>query len=230
MHNTNHVSLVGALVRPPSFQVTGTGTSLFECTLAGERQVHDERGQLRMKPWYLRTFALGRLAEVLNNRRYSPGTVLYAPGCLDYSSFDKAEDGRKGSTTRVKLDQLEVAEVPWAVDALENGFRLKGGVNQAELSGNLTRDAARRETASGLLVRATLGVTTARPGRDARPGYFDVKGWRGAAVPLDGLGKGSGLIVKGAVMSEQYPDPQDASRSRTAVYLEVERALLLASR
>ncbi|MBZ9715772.1 single-stranded DNA-binding protein [Deinococcus multiflagellatus] len=228
--NTNHVSLIGALVRPPQLQVTATGTSVFECTLSGERQVTDEQGQLRMKPWYLRAFALGRLAEVLAKRRYQPGTALYAPGCLDYSSFDKAEDGSKGSTTRVKLDQLEPIQVPWEVEALENGFRLKGGVNEAELSGNLTRDAVRRDTANGLLVRATIGVTTPRIGRESRPGYFDLKGWRDAAAPLAGLGKGAGLIVRGAVVTEQYADSQEAGRSRTAVYLDVQRALLLAGR
>lgn len=221
---TNKVTLIGALVRAPEFKTTPTGTSVFEGTLAGERAAVDEHGTLRMKPWYVRFFALGRFAETLQARRLQPGDALYAPGCLDYNTFDLAERDEKGSTTRVKIEELQAVQVPWAVIQERGAFRMQGGVNEVELSGNLTRDAVGLATATGTLIRATVGVTT-YGGREPRRGFFDLKGWRAEGQPLAGLLKGAGVTVKGSVATEPYADPKDPSRRRTAVFVEVERVL-----
>ncbi|TDE84762.1 single-stranded DNA-binding protein [Deinococcus sp. S9] len=222
---TNKVTLIGALVRAPEFKTTPSGTSVFEGTLAGERPAVDENGTLRMKPWYVRFFALGRFAEALQARGLQPGAALYAPGCLDYNTFDLAERTEKGSTTRVKIEELHAVRVPWAIAQEKGAFRMKGGVNEAELSGNLTRDAVSQDTTTGQLTRATLGVTMYSGSREPRRGYFDLKGWRGEGQPLMGLPKGAGVTVKGPIITEPYPDPKDPSRRRTAVLIEVERVL-----
>ncbi|GGB73958.1 single-stranded DNA-binding protein [Deinococcus soli (ex Cha et al. 2016)] len=224
---TNSVTLLGALVRPADFKVAPGGTSIYEVTLAGERTTTDEQGDPRIKPWYVRAFALGKLADALNARQFSPGTVLYAHGVLDYTTFPLAEGAGKGSTTRVKIASLQTALGDWDVTWDHHAARLRGGVNEVELSGNLTRDAETTITGSGLLSRATLGVTTYGANQQARQGYFNLKGWRDQARPIQDLRKGAGLVAHGAVMSESYPDPTDAARTRTAVHIDVTRALRL---
>ena len=227
---TNKVTLIGALVRAPECKTTPTGTALFEATLAGERAATDEHGTVRMKPWYVRILALGRFAETLRARQLQPGTALYAPGCMDYSTFDLAESGEKGSTIRVKIEELQVVQVPWPVEEGAKGFRMKGGVNEAELSGNLTRDAVSQNTSTGRLTQATLGVATYTSGQPTRRGFYDLKGWREEGLPLVGLPKGAGVTVKGPIITETYDDPRDPSRKRTAVLIEVERVLPFAGK
>lgn len=218
----NHVYLVGALAREPELRYTNSGIPVYEATVAGESHIVGSDGHPRQLPYYHRISMLGKPAEWAQERGLSTGSVVMVEGALEYRSWE-AEDGAKRSMVRIKALRLEGVEGEHqTVQDSGGGVRLSGGLNQAVIIGNLTRDPELRYTQTG---DAVMGLSLAvnenyqdRSGeRQEKTHFVDVTLWRELAERTQNLRKGDPIMVMGRVTNEQWTDRDGNKRNSTKI-------------
>lgn len=218
----NHVFLVGALARDPELRYTNSGLAVYEATVAGESHIVGSDNQPRQLPFYQRVSILGKPAEWAQEKGFATGSPVMVEGALEYRSWE-AEDGSRRSAVNIKALRLEGVESELGtVQDAGGGVRLAGGLNQATVIGNLTRDPELRYTQTG---HAVLGLSLAvnenyrdRSGeQQEKTHYLDVTLWRELAERMQNLRKGDPILVMGRVTNEQWTDKEGNKRNSTKI-------------
>lgn len=222
----NHVYLLGAIARDPELRYTPQGLAICDLTVAGEDAVLGNDGQTRHLPWYHRVSFLGKPAEVAAEQ-LKVGQAVFVEGSLEQRSWEGPE-GQKRTTTSIKglrIDAVQRDVADFVSDA-GGGIRLKNGINEAILVGNLGRDPELRYTSSGEAVAGfSIAVGESWKGRDGnwqeKTHWIDLNCWRGIAEAAAQLHKGDSILVTGRIKNDSWTD--QAGQKRYSTKVEVNR-------
>lgn len=210
-----NLALISGVLTQRELRYTPKGTPFLEVVLVGKRPAGSLqvffRGEL--------TF-YGKLAEGWAEG-LEVGRAYQASGRLEYEQWEK--DGVKGSRIRIVGDELFALEGA-EVRQEEKGPVLYGAENRVLLSGNLTQAPELRQGKNQTpLAKAALAFTTWEPTTaQARTHYIELEAWRERAAPFSGLGKGTSVLVEGALKTEVWEDKELRTRRYKRV-LEVQR-------
>ncbi len=221
----NNVILVGALVRDPELRYTPNGAAVLSFTMGGDSTAIDDRGEVRSVAWYHRAEYISKQAESLSET-LKAGSPVLLEGRLEYQAWEN-ELGERRSRVVLRVNQLEVLSN--SHDRLTadraGGYRLLEGINRATISGNLTKHALLRHTASGTPV-TSLSVAVNESWRDAQGNwqskghYIDVTLWGSLAEQAATLPKGSPIMVMGRLESDSWTDAQGQKRNKLQINAE----------
>lgn len=218
----NSILLVGALVRDAELRYTPNGAAILGFTVAGDSTITDSSGEVRNVAWYHRAEYISKNAESLAET-LKPGTAVLLEGKLEYQAWEN-DLGEKRSRVVLRVSQLEpIKESTERLTADRiGGYRLLEGVNRAVLSGNLTKDAVLRHTATGTPV-ASLTVAVSESWKDAsgqwrdKAHFLDVTLWGSLAENAAMLQKGTPIFVSGRLESDSWTDNTGQKRIKLQV-------------
>ncbi|GIW30378.1 single-stranded DNA-binding protein [Meiothermus taiwanensis] len=222
----NRVTLVGTLTQDPELRYTPGGLAVMELNLAGNDVLTDEQGQTREPAWYHRVKLLGKSAEFWGDT-LKAGMALFVDGKLEYRAWE--QDGQKKSSLDIRADRMEIVSLegkrgPLTVTDARGQERLKDGLNQVMLVGNLTRDPELRYTPQGTAVtRLSLAVnekfTTRQGGEQEKVHYVEAQAWRELAEFAAELKKGDGAFLMGRLVNDSWTAQDGTRRYTTRVEL-----------
>ncbi|AWR86425.1 single-stranded DNA-binding protein [Meiothermus taiwanensis] len=222
----NRVTLVGTLTQDPELRYTPGGLAVMELNLAGNDVVTDEQGQTREPAWYHRVKLLGKSAEFWGDT-LKAGMALFVDGKLEYRAWE--QDGQKKSSLDIRADRMEIVSLEGkrgqvTVTDARGQERLKDGLNQVMLVGNLTRDPELRYTPQGTAVtRLSLAVnekiTTRQGGEQEKVHYVEAQAWRELAEFAAELKKGDGAFLMGRLVNDSWTAQDGTRRYTTRVEL-----------
>jgi single-strand DNA-binding protein len=215
MFGTNEINLSGSLTRAPELAYTPSGTAVLKFTLTGEETIVNSSGQVKQRLFYLPVKVLGSRAEDLALADLKMGAGLVVRGALSYSDWED----EKGKHSRLEIVGVTVFEAAESVLT---------GVNQARISGNLTRDAQLRHTSKGTpVLNLNLAINhTYRKGQQIIPQthYVEVTLWGSLAELHSSLKCGAGVFIAGRLVNQAWKDQYSNQRRALkveAVNLEV---------
>ncbi|MBO1436519.1 single-stranded DNA-binding protein [Meiothermus sp. CFH 77666] len=222
----NRVTLVGTLTQDPELRYTAGGLAVMELNLAGNDVVTDEQGQTREPAWYHRVKLLGKSAEFWGDT-LKAGMALFVDGKLEYRAWE--QDGQKKSSLEIRADRMEIVSLEGkrgqvTITDARGQERLKDGLNQVMLVGNLTRDPELRYTPQGTAVtRLSLAVnekfTTRQGGEQEKVHYVEAQAWRELAEFAAELKKGDGAFLIGRLVNDSWTAQDGTRRYTTRVEL-----------
>lgn len=217
----NRVTLVGTLTQDPELRYTPGGLAVMELNLAGNDLITDEQGQTREPAWYHRVKLLGRMAEFWGDT-LKAGMALFVDGRLEYRAWE--QDGNKKSSLEIRADRMEIVSLEGkrgqvTITDARGQERLKNGLNQVMLVGNLTRDPELRYTPQGTAVtRFSLAIdekyATRQGGEQEKVHYVEAQAWRELAEYAAELKKGDGAFLIGRLVNDSWT-AQDGTRRYT---------------
>ncbi|MDO4264807.1 MAG: single-stranded DNA-binding protein [Deinococcus sp.] len=202
----NRTTAIGTLARDPEFAYSASGTPRFSATVAGESQVA-ENGKVLSIPFYHRITVLGKYAEVLNAAQMKAGQAVLVEGVISDSTYttDKGTS-QVQSILADRVDALQGA-VPTISDE-KGGVRMVGGLNEANICGNVSQPGELHYTASG---KAVLEFSVAvneswvdsQGVRQKKATFVKCSVWNEHAEQLAGqLTKGQPVNIRGRLAGE----------------------------
>ncbi len=219
----NRILLIGTVTQTPEMRYTPGGLAVLEVTVAGNDQVTTDSGETRELAWYHRVKMFGRYAEMLVEQ-LTAGTPVLVDGRLDYRSWE-SEAGRR-SAVDVRVERIEVLDREGkgdqqTVSDARGQERLREGLNQVMLIGNLTRDPELRYTPQGTaVIRIGLAVNeryVSRGNEQEKTHFLDVQAWRELAEWAANLQKGAPLFVIGRLVNDSWTTQSGERRFTTRV-------------
>lgn len=220
----NHVFLIGTLARDAELRYTQGDNPLpiLEATVAGEDHIVSHDGRSLQLPWYHRAGIVGKQAEWLSSQNLVAGTAVLVEGTLEYRSWDDPNGGGKRSIVQVKARRIDkLGYDPEIVNDRGGGVRMRGGMNEVRLVGNVTRNAELRQTAGGAVLSLGLAVNESWYDRNReikeKVHWIDVKMWREMAERYQGIQKGDPVMITGRLVNDSWQDKEGNKRNTTRV-------------
>lgn len=226
MYALNRVTLVGYQTQPVQVRQTPSGTSVTDLNLVVPMQVKTESGETIASKSFHTVTLWGPVAEVAG-QFVRPGSQLFIGGRLQTDSWEDEKTGEKRSKTKVVGNEMILLDPKAGQGPAPQGEALTGGVNRAEVIGNVTKDPEMRTTTSGQKV-LTIGIATNDRWKDRQSGemkerseFHNVVIWGNLAEEVSrNAKKGSRVYAAGRVQSRSWETPNGQKRVSTEIVAE----------
>lgn len=156
-----------------------------------------------------------------------PGSQVFIGGRLQTDSWEDEKTGEKRSKTKVVGGEMILLDPKAGQTAAPSHEAVAGGVNRAEIVGNVTKDPEVRTTTTGQKV-LTLGIATNDRWKDKATGEMKEKsefhnvvvwGALAEAVAMNAK-KGARVYATGRVQSRTWETPTGQKRTSTEIVAE----------
>lgn len=215
--------MIGYQTQPVSVRQTPQGTSVTDLNLVVPYAFRSETGEMLEGKGFHTVTVWGAMADVVS-RFVRPGSQIFISGRLQTDSWEDEKSGEKRSKTKiVALDMILLDPKDGQTEAPEN-TSLLGGLNRADIIGNVTRDPEMRTTTGGQQV-LTLGVATNERWKDRKGGddrerteFHNIVVWGSLAEQIaKTVKKGKRVFVSGRVQTRGWETKDGAKRTTTEV-------------
>lgn len=223
MFALNRVTLIGYQTQPVQVRQTPSGTSVTDLNIVVPMTIKTEAGEtIQSKSFHVVTL-WGALADVAG-QFVRPGAHLFIGGRLQTDSWEDEKSGEKKSRTKVVAGELIMLDPKAGQMPAPQSTAIVGGVNCAEVIGNVTKDPEMRTTTSGQKV-LTIGVATNDRWKDKNSGemkerseFHNVVLWGNLAEETSrNIKKGNRVYVSGRVQSRSWETPTGQKRISTEI-------------
>lgn len=223
MYSLNRVTLIGYQTQPVQVRQTPTGTSVTDLNLVVPMSIKTESGETIQSKSFHTITLWGPVAEVAG-QFIRPGSQLFIGGRLQTDSWEDEKTGEKRSKTKVVGNEMILLDPKAGQTPAPTNEVVAGGVNRAEVVGNVTKDPEMRTTTSGQKV-LTIGVATNDRWKDKATGEMKEKsefhnvvvwGALAEAVAMNAK-KGARVYASGRVQSRSWETPTGQKRTSTEI-------------
>ncbi len=222
MYSLNRIQIIGHLTENPEVRQLGNGTSVCDINIKTVGKTAKESGEEVILSSYHTVTVWRKLAEIVGDYCRA-GSQIYVSGRIKTESWE-ADNGQKRYKTKVIADEIILLDSKKEVAVLPETSPLGGGLNQAEVLGNLTREPEIRQTTSGQTV-ANLGIATNRRWQDKNSGeqkeeteFHTVVVWGALAQEVgDKMKTGEKLYVRGRLQTRSWETPDGEKRYATEI-------------
>lgn len=223
MYSLNRVTLIGYQTQPVQVRQTPGGTSVTDLNLVVPMSIKTEAGEMIQSKSFHTITLWGPVAEVAG-QFIRPGSQLFIGGRLQTDSWEDEKTGEKRSKTKVVGNEMILLDPKAGQTPAPTNESVAGGVNRAEVVGNVTKDPEMRTTTSGQKV-LTIGVATNDRWKDKATGEMKEKsefhnvvvwGALAEAVAMNAK-KGARVYASGRVQSRSWETPTGQKRTSTEI-------------
>lgn len=223
MYSLNRVTLIGYQTQPVQVRQTPTGTSVTDLNLVVPMSIKTEAGETIQSKSFHTITLWGPVAEVAG-QFIRPGSQLFIGGRLQTDSWEDEKTGEKRSKTKVVGNEMILLDPKAGQTPAPTNESVAGGVNRAEVVGNVTKDPEMRTTTSGQKV-LTIGIATNDRWKDKATGEMKEKsefhnvvvwGALAEAVAMNAK-KGARVYASGRVQSRSWETPTGQKRTSTEI-------------
>ncbi|MDD4319598.1 MAG: single-stranded DNA-binding protein [Candidatus Peribacteraceae bacterium] len=224
MFSFNRVHIIGYQTQPVTIRQTPGGSSVTDLNLVVPYAFRTENGETLEGKGFHTVTLWGPMADVAG-RYMKPGSQVFISGRLQTDSWENEQTGEKRSKTKiVGLDMILLDPKDGLRAAPEGAAGMLGGLNRADIIGNVTKDPEMRTTTGGQQV-LTLGVATNDRWKDRASGedkerseFHNVVIWGALAERVaKTLHKGNRVFVCGRVQTRSWETKEGAKRYTTEV-------------
>ena len=227
MFSLNRVTLIGYQTQPVQVRQTPSGTSVTDLNVVVPSQIKTENGETIQSKSFHTVTLWGPVAEVAG-QFIRPGTHLMVGGRLQTDSWEDEKTGEKRSKTKVVGNEMIILDPKAGQVPAPASEALAGGVNRAEVIGNVTKDPEMRTTTSGQKV-LTIGVATNDRWKDKSTGemkekseFHNVVVWGNLAEDVArNVKKGTRVYASGRVQSRSWETPTGQKRTSTEIVADM---------
>ncbi len=228
MYALNRIQIIGHLTEAPQVRQTPTGQTVGDLNVMTRNTFVNAAGQTQTGTSYHSVVVWRGLADI-SGRFLKKGSQVYIAGRLQTDEWQD-QQGQKRFKTRVVADQMILLD-PRNPLGMPSSAKVVGGLNQAEVLGNITRDAELRQIPNGESV-ANFGVATNfswkdRSGQEQEKTEFhNVVAWGELAKGVaEAFKKGRKVYVTGRLQTRSWETPEGQKRYATEIIAD--RALAL---
>ncbi len=227
MFSLNRVTLIGYQTQPVQVRQTPSGTSVTDLNVVVPSQIKTESGETIASKSFHTVTLWGPVAEVAG-QFIRPGTHVMVGGRLQTDSWEDEKTGEKRSKTKVVGNEMIILDPKSGQTEAPASAALAGGVNRAEVIGNVTKDPEMRTTTSGQKV-LTIGVATNDRWKDKNSGemkekseFHNVVVWGNLAEDVArNIKKGTRVYAAGRVQSRSWETPTGQKRTSTEIVADM---------
>lgn len=222
MYSLNRIQIIGHLTENPEIRQLANGSSVTDINLKTVSKVKKEDGSDLILSSYHTVTVWRRLAEIVGDYCRA-GSQVYVSGRIKTESWD-GENGQKRYKTKIIAEDLILLDGKKEIAALPESSPIAGGLNQAEILGNLTRDPEVRQTGTGQSV-ANIGIATNRRWQDKTSGeqkeeteFHSVVCWSNLAQEIgERMKTGDKIYVRGRLQTRSWDAPDGDKRYTTEI-------------
>ncbi|MBU1683693.1 single-stranded DNA-binding protein [Patescibacteria group bacterium] len=230
MYALNRAQIIGHLTEDPQVRQTPSGQTVGDLNIVTKQIFTNTSGQAQPSTSYHNVVVWRGLADI-SSRFLRKGSQVFISGRIQTDEWEDQTTGQKRYKTRVVADEMILLDPKNPNPPLAADSQVAGGLNQAEIVGNITRDPELRQTPNGDSV-CSFGVATnyswkSRDGQDQEKTEFhNVVAWGDIAKTLaDTVKKGRKVYIAGRLQTRSWETPDGNKRYATEIITE--RALAL---
>jgi single-strand DNA-binding protein len=229
MYALNRAQIIGHLTQAPEIRQTPTGQMVGDLNIVAKQAFMNASGQSSMGISFINVVVWRGLAEI-SDKYLKKGSQVFISGRIQTDEWEDPE-GNKRYKTRVVADEMILLDPRTPFTPMGDGSMAAGGLNRAEVIGNVTRDPEVRQTPGGDSV-CTFGVATNfnwkdRSGADQEKTEFhNVVVWGQLAKDISvSVRKGRKVFVSGRLQTRSWETPDGQKRWTTEIVAENALAL-----
>lgn len=229
MYALNRIQLIGHLTQNPEVRQTPNGQMVGDLNIMTRQSFTNASGQIQTSVAYTNVVVWRGLAEICD-KYLKKGSQVYLNGRIQTDDWEDQE-GQKRYKTRIVADEMILLDSRVQNSSLPDDSLLAGGLNQAEIVGNITRDPEYRQTPNGEAV-SSFGVATNFSWKDRagqsqeKTEFHNVVAWGALAKHLsDQIKKGRKVYVCGRLQTRSWETPDGQKRWTTEIIADKALAL-----
>ncbi len=219
MYALNRIEIIGHLTEKPEVRQLPNGTSVTDLNIKCVEKAKKEDGSPVVLSSYHTVTLWRRMAEIAGDYCVA-GSQVFISGRVKTESWET--DGQKRYKTKVIAEDLILLDSRKEMAPIEESSPLVGGVNNAEIIGNITREPELKQTTSGQNV-VNFSVATNRKWMDKASGeskeeteFHPVVVWGDLAREVaEKLKTGQKVYVKGRMQTRSWETPDGEKRYAT---------------
>lgn len=229
MYALNKTKIIGHLTQAPEVRQTPNGQWVGDLNIVIKQNFINSSGQTQATTSYINVVVWRGLAEICD-RFLKKGSQVFVSGRIQTDDWEDQE-GQKRYKTRVVADELIFLDPKMPNPPLAEGSKIGGGLNQAEVIGNITRDPEVRQTPNGDSV-CSFGVATNFSWKDRsgesqeKTEFHNIVAWGDLANTLaETLKKGRKVYVSGRLQTRSWETPDGQKKWTTEIVTDKALAL-----
>lgn len=221
MYALNKIQIIGHLTEKPEVRQTPQGTSVVDLNVKCIEKVQKEDGSEIVLASYHTVTLWQRMAEIAGDYCIA-GSQVYLSGRIKTDSWE--HEGQKRYKTKMIAEDLILLDSRKEMAPLPETSAVAGGLNLAEVIGNITKDPELRQTTNGQNV-TNFNVATNRKWQDRATGeskeeteFHSVVAWGELAKTIAEIIKvGQKVYVQGRMQTRSWETPDGEKRYATEI-------------
>jgi single-strand DNA-binding protein len=230
MYALNKIQIIGHLTEDPQIRQTPSGQTVGDLNIVSKVAFTNFSGQQQLGMSYHSIVVWRGLADI-SGRYLKKGSHVYVGGRIQTDEWEDQTTGQKRYKTRIVADELILLDPKVPNPPISASSKLGGGLNHAQVVGNVTRDPEIRQTPNGDSV-VSFGVATNfswkdRAGQDQEKTEFhNVVAWGDMAKSIHNIvRKGRKIYISGRLQTRSWDTPDGQKRYATEIIAENALAL-----
>jgi len=215
----NRAQIIGHLTQDPDIRQTPAGVSVGDLNLMTKSKFINLEGQAQIVTAFHNIVVWRGLADIAQ-KYLRKGRQVYLSGRIQTESWED-QDGNKKYKTKVIAEDLILLDSKNPLPAIGDEEEIGGGLNRAEILGNMCRDPELRTTPNGSSV-CSFGVATNEQwkGQDGtqqeRTEFHNVVVWGKLAEQVaNNIGKGRKVYISGRLQTRSWDTPDGVKKYTT---------------
>lgn len=217
----NRAQIIGHLTQDPDIRQTPTGVSVGDLNIVTKTKFINLETQAQAVTAFHNVVVWRGLAE-LSQKYLRKGSQVYVSGRIQTESWED-QDGNKKYKTKLIAEDLILLDPKNPLPVLGEESEVGGGMNIAEVLGNMCRDPELRTTPNGTSV-CSFGVATNEQwkGQDGtqqeRTEFHNIVVWGGLAeVVSREIHKGQKVYINGRLQTRSWDTPDGIKKFTTEI-------------
>jgi single-strand DNA-binding protein len=215
----NRITLIGFVTEKPELKQIPSGTNVCDLNLQVKDKVEKDDGTKQPLTSFHTVTLWSKLAEIVD-QYVNAGSQVYVSGRLKTDEWDD-ESGQKKRKTKVIAQEIILLDSRNPIADPGESSLVSGGLNSAEVIGNLTREPELRQTTNGQNV-ANFGIATNRRWQNQNTGesqeeteFHNIVVWGALAEEVaNNFKKGQKAYIQGRCVTRTWDSP-DGQKKRT---------------
>ena len=222
MYALNKAQIIGFAASDPEVRETSSGIMVTNLDLEIKSLADNPNSDKPYVTSFVSVTLWRGLAEIAKNY-IKKGSQVYVSGPLETSSWE-TDDGKKKSKTRIVGDDIILlSPKDGNRPALPEGLQITGGLNKAEIIGNITQNPELRTTPNNNMV-TSFGLATNSKYKDSsgefqeKTEFHNIVVWGDLAEEVSKhLKKGTKIYADGRIQTRSWETPDGEKRYTTEI-------------
>jgi single-strand DNA-binding protein len=230
MYALNKVQLIGHLTEDPQIRQTPTGQTVGDLNVVTKQSFLNVSGQVQNSVSYHNVVVWRGLADI-SGRFLRKGSQVYIAGRIQTDEWQDQTTGQKRYKTRIVADEMILLDPREPHAPLASDSKVAGGLNQAQVVGNITKDPELRQTPNGDSVTSFTVATNyswkdRNGGEQEKTEFHTVVAWGALAASIhQSVKKGRKIFASGRLQTRSWETPDGQKRYATEIIAEKVLAL-----
>ncbi len=222
MYSLNQSQIIGYVTEDPQVREIGSGMLVTDLNIEIKTKTDNPNANNPMGTTFLNVTLWSKLAEIARDY-VKKGSQVYLSGRLETDSWEDDKGNKKFKTKMVADNLIMLSPKDGFLAPLSDNLLISGGINKAEILGNVTKTPELKTTPSGSNV-TSFGVATNRVWKNSsgekqeKTEFHNIVAWDDLADQIaKHIAKGRKVYVSGRIQTRSWETPDGQKRYTTEI-------------